>query len=261
MGNTLTQIATEKAGIIKPGSIVVLSPQPEEAYRVIEETCVNCGAGLIRVGRDVTWQGLNFSFERQLFQVEGRLGNYKLSIPLLGDYQLVNAATAVAALEVLAEKGFNISKDSIISGLAQVSWPGRLQILSRQPLLIVDGAHNPESAQKLKQSLQQYFDYNRAILVIGASVDKDIAGIASELAPIFDKVVVTHSRHPRVMALPRIVAEFRKQGVEAQAAETVSEALSVALAQAGSGDLVCVAGSLFVVAEAIERAKSLRLMV
>jgi len=260
LGNTLTKIATEKAGIIKPGCVVVTSPQPEEAYRVIEETCVNRGAELVRVGRDVTWQGLNFSLERQLLQVEGRLGSYKLSIPLLGDYQLVNAATAVAALEVLAEKGFNISKDNIISGLAQVSWPGRFQILSRHPLLIVDGAHNPESAQKLKQSLQQYFDYNRAILVIGVSVDKDIAGIVSELAPLFDKVVVTHSRHPRVMALPRIVAEFRKHGIEAQAAETVSEALSLALAQAGAGDLVCVAGSLFVVAEAIEQAKALRLL-
>jgi dihydrofolate synthase/folylpolyglutamate synthase len=260
LGNTLTQIAAEKAGIIKPGSTVVLSPQSEEVYRVIEEACIERGAELVRVGRDVTWRGLKFSLEQQLLQVEGRLGSYKLSIPLLGDYQLVNAATAVAALEVLAERGFNISKDSIISGLAQVSWPGRFQILSRQPLLIVDGAHNPESARKLKQSLQQYFDYNRAILVIGVSVDKDIAGIVSELAPVFDKVVVTHSRHPRVMALPCIVDEFREHGIEAHAEETVSEALSVALAQAGAGDLVCVAGSLFVVAEAIEQAKALRLL-
>jgi dihydrofolate synthase/folylpolyglutamate synthase len=261
LGNTLTKIATEKAGIIKRGSIVVLSPQSEEVNEVIEETCAKQGAELVRVGRDVLWQGLDFNIERQLFEVEGRLGSYQLSIPLLGDYQLVNAATAVAALEVLAEKGFNISMDSIIDGLAKVSWPGRLQVLSRDPLLIVDGAHNPDSAQKLRQAIQQYFEYNCAILVIGVSVDKDIYGIVSELAPIFDKVIATHSRHPRVMALQRIVAEFEKHGVEAQEIETVSEALSTALAQAKTGDLICVAGSLFVVAEAIEQANKLGLTV
>jgi dihydrofolate synthase/folylpolyglutamate synthase len=187
--------------------------------------------------------------------VEGRLGSYRLSIPLLGHYQLENAATAVAALEVLAGRGFNISRDSIVSGLAKVSWPGRFQILSRRPLLVVDGAHNPDSARKLRQSLVQYFDFAQAILVIGVSCDKDVAGIISELVPLFDKVIVTHSRHPRAMALEQLIAEFRWCGVEVQAVEAVPEALSLALSMAGAGDLVCVAGSLFVVGEAIEQAK------
>ena len=121
------------------------------------------------------------------------MGSYELSIPLLGQHQLDNAATAVATLEVLAEKGFNISRDSIINGLARVSWPGRLQILSHHPLLVVDGAHNPDSARRLKQSLEQYFSLDRAILVIGASSDKAIAGVVSELFSLFDKVIVTSS--------------------------------------------------------------------
>jgi len=254
LGSSLAEIAAEKAGIIKPGCVVVTSPQPDEVGKVIEETCFSYGVELVRVGSDVTWQGLSSNLNRQLFQVKGRLGSYELSIPLLGDYQLGNAATAVAALEVLAGKGFNISKDNIISGLAQVGWPGRFQILSHHPRLIVDGAHNPDSARRLKQSLEQYFDFDRAILVIGVSSDKDIAGIVSELAPLFDKVIITRSRHPRAMALPPIVAEFRRHGVEAQAVETVSEALSLALALAGARDLICVTGSLFVVAEAIEQA-------
>jgi dihydrofolate synthase/folylpolyglutamate synthase len=255
LGNSLAEIAGEKAGIIKPGSMVVMSPQPDEVAQVIEKTCLNCDARLVRVGSDVVWQSLGFDSERQLLQVRGKLGSYELSIPLLGGYQLGNAATAVAALEVLAGKGFKISRDSIISGLARVSWPGRFQILSHHPLLVVDGAHNPDSARKLKQSLVQYFAFDRAILVIGVSSDKDVAGIISELVSLFDKVIVTRSRHPRAVSLEQLIAAFRRCGVEVQAVEAVSEALSLALSMAGARDLVCVTGSLFVVGEAIEQAK------
>jgi dihydrofolate synthase/folylpolyglutamate synthase len=189
--------------------------------------------------------------------VEGRLASYELSIPLLGQHQLENAATAVAALEVLAEKGFHISGDSITKGLAQVNWPGRLQVLSRRPLLVVDGAHNPDSARKLKQSLERYFDFDRAILIIGASSDKNIAGIVSELVSLFDKVIVTRSIHPRAMVTAPIVAEFSKHGVEAQETDDISAALPLALTLAGEKDLICVTGSLFMVAGAIEQADKL----
>ncbi|MBA7707731.1 UDP-N-acetylmuramoyl-L-alanyl-D-glutamate--2,6-diaminopimelate ligase [subsurface metagenome] len=179
----------------------------------------------------------------------------------MGQHQLENAATAVAALEVLAERGFHISADSITNGLAQVSWSGRLQVLNRRPLVVVDGAHNPNSAGKLKQSLEQYFDFDRATLIIGVSSDKDIAGIISELVPLFDKVIATHSIHPRAMATASVVAEFSRHGVEAQEADDVSIALPLALTLAGEKDLICVTGSLFVVARAIEQAKVLCLTV
>jgi len=261
LGHTLSEIAVEKAGIIKPGSTVVTSPQPDEVARVIKDTCLNCEARLVRVGSDVTWQSLGFNFDRQLLQVKGRLSSYELSIPLLGQHQIANAATAVAALEVLAGKDFNIPRDSIIEGLAQVSWPGRFQVLSRHPLLVADGAHNPDAALRLKQSLEQYFNFDQAILVIGVSSDKDIAGIVSELFPLFDKVIVTCSHHPRAMAPAPIVAEFARHRVETQVVETVPEALSLALALAGDRDIICVAGSLFVVGEAIEQANRLCLAV
>jgi dihydrofolate synthase/folylpolyglutamate synthase len=257
LGNTLAEIAAEKAGIIKPNSIVVASPHIDEVDRVIERTCLVCRAELIRVGSDVTWQSLGFDSSRQSLRVAGRLASYELSIPLLGQHQLENAATAVAALEVLVEKGFHISGDSITKGLAQVDWPGRLQVLNRRPLILVDGAHNPDSARKLKQSLEQYFDFDRAILIIGVSSDKDIAGIVTELASLFDKVIVTHSAHPRAMATAPIVAEFSQHGVEAQEVDDISTALSLALTLAGEKDLICVTGSLFVVAEAIEQADKL----
>jgi dihydrofolate synthase/folylpolyglutamate synthase len=260
LGSTLAEIAAEKSGIIKPGSTVVLSPQPDEAAEVIRETCQGCRAQLITVGGDVTWQGLGFDLARQLLRVQGRKGSYELSLPLLGQHQLDNAATAVAALEVLADKGFNISREGIIDGLGRVSWPGRLQILSRHPLVVVDGAHNIGAARRLKQSIEQYFDFDRAILVIGASLDKDIASIISELFPLFDQVIVTRSRHPRAMATAPLAAEFARHGVKAEVVADVPSALSRALALAGGKDLVCVAGSLFVVAEAMEQAARLSLI-
>ena len=252
LGNSLAKIAAEKAGIIKSGCVVVTSPQADEVDKVIQETCLSRGVELVRVGSDVTWRGLGSDLDRQSFQVKGRLGDYELSIPLLGQYQLGNAATAVAALEVLAERGFNVSRDSIVGGLAQVSWPGRLQILSRRPLMVIDGAHNPDSAQKLRQSLERYFDYDHAILVIGTSSDKDIAGVISELFSLFNKVIVTCSRHPRATAPALLKTEFARHGVEALVAGDVATALSQALALAGDRDLICVTGSLFVIAESIE---------
>jgi len=255
LGNTLAEIATEKAGIIKPGSIVVTSPHVDEVDAVIEKVCLDAEAKQVRVGRDVTWQGLSFDTNQQSFQVEGRLGSYQLSIPLLGQHQLENAVTAVAALEVLVERGFNISPESIKAGMAQVNWPGRLQVLKRHPLVVVDGAHNPDSARKLKQALEQYFKFDKAILIIGFSSDKDISKIISELVPLFDKVIATHSIHPRAMPTASVVAEFDRQGVVAHATEDISIALPLALNLAGEKDLICVTGSMFVVAGAIEQAE------
>jgi dihydrofolate synthase/folylpolyglutamate synthase len=259
LGTTLAEIAAEKCGIIKPAGTVVSSPQPPEATKVISQTCRQQGAKLIIVGKDITWEGLGFDLDGQRLRVQGRRDSYELSIPLLGEHQLVNAAAAVAALEVLADKGFNITKESVTKGLKLVSWPGRLQVLSRHPLVVVDGAHNIDAARRLAQSIEQYFNFERAMLVIGASEDKDIAGIVSELYSLFNRVIVTRSRHPRAMAPASLAAEFARHGVEAQVAEDVSSALSRALALAGAKDLVCVAGSLFVVGEAMEQAAKILL--
>ncbi|MBI4267408.1 MAG: bifunctional folylpolyglutamate synthase/dihydrofolate synthase [Chloroflexi bacterium] len=259
LGDTVAKIAAEKAGIIKPDITVVIAPQVAEAEEVIEEACRGRQARLIKVGHEVTWQRLGFDLDRQSLLVKGRLDSYELSIPLLGQHQLQNAATSIAVLEVLREKGFHVSPDSITRGLSQVKWPGRLQILSRHPLVVVDGAHNPDSARKLRQALEQYFNFDRAILILGVSSDKNLTGIITELAPLFDKVIATHSIHPRAMATMSVVAELQRQGVAAQATEDISTALPLALSLAGEKDLICVTGSLFVVAAAIEQAAALGL--
>jgi dihydrofolate synthase / folylpolyglutamate synthase len=259
LGNTLTAIAMEKAGIIKQGSIVVSSPQVAEADAVITSMCDKQRAKLIKIGRDITYRSLKFDDTRQSVIVEGRLGKYEFTIPLLGEYQLGNAATAIAALEVLIEKGNNISTESIVQGMKDVEWEGRLQVLNRRPLVVADGAHNQDSAHKLRLALEQYFKYEKALLIIGMSSDKDLAGIAAELAPAFQKVIVTRANHPRAMATAPIVAEFKKHGLEARQTDDISDALRLALSLVGEKDLICATGSLFIAAGAIEEAKDLGL--
>ncbi|MBN1863167.1 MAG: bifunctional folylpolyglutamate synthase/dihydrofolate synthase [Dehalococcoidales bacterium] len=258
LGDSLAKIAAEKAGIIKPGSRVVLAPQPNEVVPVIEEDCRRKQAELIMVGREVSGQSLGFDGKKQLLEITGRLDSYRISLPLLGGYQMENAASAVAALEVLKEKGYNITRDSIANGLARVSWPGRLQVLRRRPLVVVDGAHNPGAAHKLGLALKQYFKFERATLIMGASSDKNVSAVVSELAPLFDEVIITRSAHPRAMETARLKAVFEGQGKTAQVTGDVPEALALALDRARVRDLVCVSGSLFVVAEAISWLKRRR---
>ena len=259
LGNTLTAIATEKSGIIKEGCIVVSSPQVDEADAAIASACRKQGAKLIRVGQDIAFKSLRFNDMQQSLIVNGRLGNYKLTIPLLGQYQLTNAATVIAALEVLIEKGNKIPLKRIVQGMKEVNWEGRLQVLNRHPLVVVDGAHNQDSAQKLRQALGEYFKFDKAILIIGMSSDKDLSGIVAELAPAFEKVIVTRSTHPRAMATAAIAAEFEKYGIDTQQIDDIAAAVPLALSLTGEKDMICVTGSLFVAAGAIEQAMALGL--
>ena len=259
LGNTLIAIATEKSGIIKEGCIVVSSPQVDEADAAIASACRKQGAKLIRVGQDIAFKSLRFNDMQQSLIVNGRLGNYKLTIPLLGQYQLTNAATVIAALEVLIEKGNKIPLKRIVQGMKEVNWEGRLQVLNRHPLVVVDGAHNQDSAQKLRQALGEYFKFDKAILIIGMSSDKDLSGIVAELAPAFEKVIVTRSTHPRAMATAAIAAEFEKYGIDTQQIDDIAAAVPLALSLTGEKDMICVTGSLFVAAGAIEQAMALGL--
>lgn len=252
LGNTLTRIAAEKAGIIKPSSSVVCSPQFPEAMRVIEKVCLERGARLVKVGSEVTWHRKAFSTEGQSFQLRGITREYNLSLPLLGEHQLENAATAVVAVEALAELGVNISVESIVTGVARVHWPGRLQILQRKPWFIVDAAHNVYSAKRLVEALQRYFDFGQMVLILGVSSDKDVSGIVAELASHASIVIVTRSRHPRAVGPTELAAEFSNWGIKPEVAENVPLAVDLALARTTPRDLICATGSIFVVDEVIE---------
>lgn len=252
LGSALSEIAAEKAAIIKPGKTCVTCLQPDEVDRIIEDTCRRNNARLIRVGKDVTWQSTGCNLSGQLLRVKGRLDSYELFLPLLGQHQLQNATMALATLEVLEEGGFKVTSDSIVSGLGKVSWPGRLDVLSRHPLLVVDGAHNPGAARSLREAIGQYLTFDRAILIMGISNDKDIPGIASELSSVFNTVIATRANNPRATAPEKIASEFKRYCADVRVTQDIAEAISLGKTLAGKRDLICVAGSLFVVAEAIQ---------
>ena len=256
LGDRLSEIATEKAGIIKRGVPVVSAPQVEEVRAVIESACHKMDAPLIFVDLE-TVSSSRYAVGMQLFNVEGRHDTYEFRTPLLGTYQRVNAALAVAALEALIDRGVaGIDKDSVERGLEKTDWPGRFQVLDRQPLIIVDGAHNPASAREFVASLAAYLDgagpLHPAVLVIGASADKDVHGMAEVLTPAFDEVVVTHTRHPRAMDVAQLGRAFESLGMRVNYTSTVAEAIVLAVKLAGPNGLVCVTGSLFAVGEALE---------
>jgi len=252
LGDTIAKIATEKAGIIKPGCIVVSSPQVDEAAKVIRQVCRQQGARLIQVGKDIAWHKTGGDLYQQTLTVQGKTGNYDLTIPLLGDHQLENAATAIAALEALVCLGAKISAQSIVQGFTKVSWPGRLQILGREPMVVIDGAHNAYSMRKLVEAIKKYFQCDRCFVIFGTSCDKDIPGMARELKSLADNVIITISSHPRAASTSILVEEFAKLGIKVDVSENISSALSKALTLAKKTNLILVTGSLFVVAEAID---------
>lgn len=252
LGDSIAKIATEKAGIIKQGVTVISSPQVPEAADVIRSVCTQKQAKLVMVGTDIIWDGEGLDHHTQLLRVKGINGSYNLTIPLLGEHQLENAATAVGALEAL-----NIDRENIASGLANVQWAGRLQILQEEPLLIADGAHNDDSARRLVASLKRYFNYDRATLIMGSSADKNASAMISEFAPFFDRVVTTTSQHPRATKSTDLADEFMRYGADVTTTDNVKQAISEAMNDAGKNDLICATGSLFLVAEVIEEAKGI----
>ncbi len=256
LGGSLAEIAREKAGIIKPGSVVVVAPQEKEAAAVIAKTCRAKGARPLWVGKDVSWQREGgspaHSFFHQSFLVRGERADYALEIPLAGDFQRENAAVAVAALEQLAASGIAVSPRDIVQGMKEVVWPGRLQVLREEPLLLVDGAHNVASVKRLVEEIKNHFPHERIFLVLGMSRDKDIVGVAEELAALSPRVIAARSKHPRAAFPEVIVAEFARRNMAAETAGSVALALQRALALAGRRDMICLTGSLFAVAEALE---------
>ncbi len=252
LGDSLAQIAAEKAGIIKSGTTVVIAPQETEAASAIEEVCQRQGARAVHVGRDVTWALRSADAHGQEFSVQGRLGNYELKTPLLGTHQLANAATAVAAMEVLRDQGHRIDSRSLAQGFANVSWPCRMEVLARSPVLMADGAHNLNSMESLLDSLPRYLDYRRLIMIAGFSRDKNVEDMVRCMQKAKPVVFATASRHPRSLSSPDVAEFFAQRGISAVKTDCPAQALSAALDVAREDDLVLATGSLFVAAEVRE---------
>jgi dihydrofolate synthase/folylpolyglutamate synthase len=233
---------------------VVTSTQEEEVRLVIERIARERSSKLIQVGLDVQFEQLHHSLEGQTFKVWAAIENKEilqiLTIPLLGSHQLVNAATAFTALSVFTQKGYKINPDDIKQGFAKVFWPGRFEIVQISPPVILDCAHNRDSALKLRLTLEEYFPGKSIILIFGASEDKDIQGMLIELMPSVKEVVFVKSFHPRAIdpdKLVQMVQPFRKP---VNIYEQIPDAVDKAIQLASEDMVVVITGSIFVVAEA-----------
>jgi dihydrofolate synthase/folylpolyglutamate synthase len=262
LGDTLTAIATEKAAIMRPGRLAVSAAQPEEAGRVVEQVAAERGACLEVVGGDWRWHPDGDSACRGAFTVDGPRGHFTgLTTPLLGRHQRENAGAAVAlATGVLTpglggeghRTGSGHADEAVRRGLAEVWWPGRLQVLRERPTLVVDGAHNGDSAARLAEAIGECFEAHRVHLVFGTSGSKDVRRMLDALLPIASTVTLTRSHHERSVPLPDLAETLAGRGAEALIVPEVNEAVLRALDGAGPDDLVLVTGSLFVVGEALE---------
>ncbi len=270
LGNTLAEIAGEKAGIIKPGVPVVSAPQKDEAREVLERIAAERGSPLTLVGRDWLAAPLRHSLDSQTFAIwsgqeqaqldtlhaQGHIVEWvpaKFEIPLLGQHQVENAAVAYAALTALRACGLPLAHTAIEDGLRAVRWPGRFEILNRQPVLIVDGAHNRDSAQKLMTALADYFPGRPAHLLFGASSDKDVDGMFAELlaGATVTRATMVQAVHPRAIEPDELAARARTQRPDLWVAAypSVARALAEALTLAAPETVIVACGSLFVVAE------------
>ena len=251
LGDTIELIAGEKAGIIKPGVPVLAAPQSQEAIGVFAKVAEQRGSRLIRVGEAAAIRPGPADTDGQSFQLVTQRGAYDLRTTLLGDYQRENAATAVTTVETL---GRRISHSAIVSGIAGVRWPARMQLLSAGNVsVLVDGAHNPEAVRHLTAAIRQYFDFERLVLVFGATRGHSATGMLGELASLSPVVAAVASRHPKSASHETIAEAVRASGLEAAyASVNVGAAAKWAIAQAGPQDLVLATGSLAVAAEVIE---------
>ncbi len=261
LGDTLAQIAFEKGGIIKPGIPVVTAIQQPEALGTIERIAAERSAPLTVMGRDWIYEGVrgvdNSHVARRLKVMAGPDPEFippatEFPLVLSGEHQLGNAAVALAALDRVRGRFPALNLAALIAGLATVQWDGRLQLLREgngRPAVLVDCAHNDDSAAQLVRALSDDYHYRRLILVFGAPEDKNVAGMMDRLLPLADEVVVTTSNHPRSATPERLAEMALERGRSARVTHSVSEAMTTALVLAEPGDMVVATGSIVVIGD------------
>ncbi len=255
LGSTIQEIAKTKSGIIKPDAIVLSSAQTREAEAVLSAKAAEIGESFAIYGKD--FEAFNISKEKsgQRFSVRTLAGEYHdLFIPLHGEYQVENAALAICAAEAFVGGGSQrISEDVLRVALADFSSPGRLQIISREPLTILDAAHNPDGARSLARALRDSFDSPRTVAVLSILEEKDASGFFEELrqAPI-DQVIVTKSTSPRAMDIANLTNLAREYFTSVTNAPSVFSAMEAAKKIVASDGAIVVAGSITLVGDALK---------
>ena len=260
LGDTIEKIAWEKAGIIKEGVPVVTAVPRLEALQVIQQKCRDQHAALFNLREKVNIEKKSTSLEGQTFHYLNFQGLQlkDLFISLLGEHQIINSSTAVAVIEVLQGKGYHISENAVRQGLKAARWAGRLEVMGKNPLLILDAAHNPDGVKSLKKALQDQVKYNKLVLVIGILGDKSLDDMLGEIIPLADKIIITKPDSPRA-AEPETVAQTAEKYTRYPIIleDSIPRAINIALSLAEPKDLLLISGSLYTISEARKAVKQL----
>lgn len=250
LGDTIEKIAFEKAGIIKKNQTTILYPQRyEEAERVIETVCYEQETSCIKVSsKDVSQKGFGLDGQIMDYSYNGEI--YRdIKLPLLGDHQLLNAAVAITAVIKLKELGYQISEDSIRKGIENVKWLGRLSIISKDPLIIIDGAHNEDGIYVLSKALKKYFQDKNIVMVIGMLKDKNHRDSISLLGPLANKIIATEPMSERALSAAELAEEAKEYCPEVYTIPSIAQAIEKAKDIMDSNSIILICGSLYLIGE------------
>lgn len=248
LGNTLGEIAFEKAGIIKEGVPIVLYPQEEEALKVIERVSSEKQSMLIKVSKESV-QYLSTIDMIQKIKVKTQGEIYDINLALLGKHQLLNCAVAISTIEELIKQGVKIDKRNILSALSDVKWPGRLEVMSKSPLVVIDGAHNIDGIRKLSESIDIYFKYRNMYLILGILADKQVEDMISTIVPKACKVFAVTPHSERAEMAESLKEKIIGYNSNCEAVDNYEEAYKKALNMCEKEDILLISGSLYMIGD------------
>lgn len=249
LGNTLEEIAGEKAGIIKSGIPTVIYPQKAEALKVIENKCSEMNSKLYIANCD------NFKFENVVnedrpYQLLKYNNEVDILLPLLGEHQITNLSVAMTSIEVLNNINMtNILLDSIVKSIKNVKWKGRLEVLSKNPYVVIDGAHNIQGIETLSRNIKKYFKYENLYLILGILADKDVEEMIKVIAPMAKKIYAVTPNSIRAELAEDLKREIIKYNENCEAYDDYKEAYLTAINDANENDFVLASGSLYMIGD------------
>jgi len=250
LGKTIKDIALQKAGIIKD-NVAVVTVAKGDALKVIKNVAKEKNATVYAID-EKRWKRTYCDTEGQEFVIKGDLTDYSVKTSMLGKHQGENIALAIASIENLQMNGVYIPETSIIDGIAKAANPGRLEVVKHEPLILLDGAHNPDGMRTLRTTLDEDFDYDKLILVLAILSDKDIPSMLSIIVPVADIIIATKSHNSRACEPSDLKEMIEKSGYEKKVVikDQIPDAIKYAESIAKKNDLICITGSLFTVGEA-----------
>jgi len=245
LGNTLEEIALTKAGILKENGTAVVYPNISSVENVFKKVCQERNVELI-IADFAKLVPVQRSLEGQVFHYGNRRNLY---LPLLGNHQLKNAAIVLSAIDMLIKKGWKISREAIFQGIREVKWPGRFEVIGREPLFIIDGGHNPQCIEALAQNIKDYLSDRKVIAITGVLSDKDYEKMYQPIFPYISEFVCITPPSPRGLEAAKLAEYLQKAGGAATACMSIKEALELALKLAGKEGAIVSFGSLYSIGE------------